>query len=444
MTGDSADDVDPQSRGDVRQPPGISRRGFLGAAGGLVAGAALAGAERELTSHSTPTLLGAGGRADSDNIVPFYGTHQGGISTPPQSHTYFAALDVITDERREVATLMQRWTAVAAKLCSGHSAGPTGADAAGVEPDSGETLDFGPARLTVNFGFGPALFGLCGADRFGLASNWPMPLVPLPKFPGDQLIASKTGGELTVHACADDPQVAFHAVRQLVRIARGVASIRWAQAGFNEILSSRGTPRNLMGFKDGTMNVTDAEMDEFVWAGGDEDQAWMRGGTYLVVRRIRMSLEHWDTQSLGTQERVIGRHKLSGAPLGKSNEFAPLDLEATDSNGQPVIPLDSHVRLCSPEDNWGQMMLRRSYAYNDGADPFLERGSPGVPRQTLDAGLFFVAYQQNPRLAFIPIFQKLAERDALNQFATHTGSAVVAIPPAAAHPGSWVGQQLLD
>jgi deferrochelatase/peroxidase EfeB len=432
---------DPPASDDARQPVPISRRGFLGAAGGLVAGAAFAGAERELPREHPPSV------GDDAKIatVPFYGIHQGGISTPPQRHSYFAALDVTTDERRQLVQVLQAWTEVAANLCSGRSAAPMTADAGSVEADSGEALGLGPARLTVNFGFGPSLFGLGAPDRFGLARNWPMPLIPLPNFPGDQLIASKTGGDLTIHACADDPQVAFHAVRQLVRTARRVATIRWAQAGFNEASAANGTPRNLLGFKDGTMNLTtDAEMDELVWAGGDGDQAWMQGGTYLVVRRIRVSLEQWDAQSLGTQERVIGRHKLSGAPLGKSGEFDRLDLDARDSNGRPVIPLDAHVRLASPQENWGQRMLRRSYAYNDGVDPFSARGSSGPPAQTLDAGLFFAAYQVDPRLSFIPIFQKLAESDALSRFTTHTGSAIAAIPPAAPHPGRWVGQQLLE
>jgi deferrochelatase/peroxidase EfeB len=408
----------------------VSRRNFLGAAGGLVAGAALVGARDQLTSRTPPAVR----TTDELDVEPFYGLHQGGITTAPQRHTYFAAFDVTTERRDELAALLQSWTSVAANLTSGRTAAPLVVDVAGIEPDSGETLGLQPARLTINFGFGPSLFGQGTPDRFGLAKDRPLWLIDLPPFPGDELIDSKTGGDLTIQACADDPQVAFHAVRQLARAAEGLASIRWSQAGFNEASASNGTPRNLTGFKDGTMNPrSDAELDRFVWVGG-EGPDWLTGGTYLVVRRIRIAFDLWDAESLGRQERVIGRHKVSGAPLGASNEFDELDLEAAYANGDLVIPYNSHVRLASLQENWGEMMLRRSYAYNDG----VERAS------TLDAGLFFAAYQRNPRLVFIPIFQRMAELDALGKFTTHTGSAVVAIPPAAAHSRHWVGQQLLE
>jgi deferrochelatase/peroxidase EfeB len=433
------DDDAPEEPADAQRSR-VSRRNFLGAAGGLVAGAALVGARDQLTSHKAATVR----NTDSDSVEPFYGLHQGGITTRPQSHTYFAALDVTTDRRSELAALLQSWTAVAANLTSGRTAAPLVTDVAAVEPDSGEAVGLGPARLTTNFGFGPGLFGRGAPDRFGLAKDWPVWLIDLPAFPGDELIESKTGGDLTIHACADDPQVAFHAVRQLVRAADGVATIRWSQAGFNEASASTGTPRNLMGFKDGTINPrTGAELDRFVWV-GHEGPDWLTGGTYLVVRRVRISFNQWDAEPLGSQERVIGRHKVSGAPLGKSNEFDELDLEAAYANGNLVIPYDSHVRLASPQENWGEMMLRRSYAYNDGVDPLVERRPPGGLAATLDAGLFFAAYQRNPRLVFIPIFQRMAELDALREFTTHTGSAVVAIPPAAARPGHWVGQQLFE
>ena len=198
-----------------------------------------------------------------------------------------------------------------------------------------------------------------------------------------------------------------------------------------------------MGFKDGIMNPTGDQLDQFVWV-GSEGPAWMRGGTYLVVRRIRISLEHWDSKSLGTQEAVIGRHKVSGAPLGESNESDPLNLTATDNDGNPFIPMGSHVRLSAPASNNGQMILRRGYAYNDGVDPFIERWPPWQQALMYDAGLLFAAYQRDPRKGFIPIFENLAENDSLGQFTTHTGSAIAAIPPAAPRPGTWVGQHLLE
>jgi deferrochelatase/peroxidase EfeB len=423
--------------------PRLSRRAFIAAGGAAGAGAVGAGALAaglKLSQSDAPVTSGAYRNA----AEPFYGIHQGGITTTPQSSTYFAAFDLTAERRDEVAELLRAWTAAAANLTAGRTAKPLPASGDASEPDSGEALGLGRSRLTINFGFGPGLFETNGTDRYGLRPRRPAALVELLAFPGDQLIEQKTGGDLTVQACADDPQVAFHAVRQLARGAAGVAAIRWVQAGFNETPASQGTPRNLMGFKDGTINpATAAQQARFVWA-GPEAPAWMRGGTYLVARRIRISLEHWDSKTLDTQEQVIGRYKVSGAPLGQAGEFDPLDLGATGAGGNPVIPADAHVRLSAPQANSGQMILRRSYAYNDGTDPFTERWPPWQQALMYDAGLLFCAYQRDPRTGFIAIFAKLAENDALGQFTTHTGSVIAALPPAAPAPGSFIGQQLLE
>ncbi len=413
----------------------VSRRAFLGAVGGLTAGAAAAGAATGQAWHEAAVVDGV-----HSGVEPFYGAHQGGITTTPQSHTSFAALDVTTDRRHQLVDLLRRWTTMAASLTQGDLAPASPGDGAAVAPDSGETVGLGPARLTVNVGFGPSLFGFDGPDRFELGDNLPMQLVTVPAFPGDRLVASNTGGDLTVHACADDPQVAFHAVRQLVRAGAGVTTLRWSQGGFNEVSAGIGTPRNLLGFKDGTVNpTTDVQTDDFVWVGA-EGPHWMVGGTYVVVRVIRMALAHWDDMPLRNQERVIGRHKLSGAPLGASDEFDVLDLKAKDDADRLVIPLDAHVRLASPQENWGQMMLRRSYSYSNG----VLDASPGRSDPVLDAGILFAAYQRSPRFAFIPIYRNLAQHDALGAFTTHVGSAIAALPPAPARPGEWIGQSLFE
>jgi len=199
----------------------FSRREFLGAISGVTAGAAGFGLGAELSTRDITTV----GSTNRRDIEPFYGTHQGGITTSGQSHTYFAALDVTTDERHELVKMLRNWTAIASNLTTGKTAVPMTSDPEGTEPDSGDTLDLGPARLTINIGFGPSLFGFDGPDRFGLANELPMQLVSLPAFPGDQMAQANIGGDLTIQACADDPQVAFHAVRQLVRAAVGVASM---------------------------------------------------------------------------------------------------------------------------------------------------------------------------------------------------------------------------
>jgi len=262
----------------------------------------------------------------------------------------------------------------------------------------------------------------------------------LPRFNGDQLIEARCGGDLSIQACADDPQVAFHAVRQLARLAYGAAEIRWVQTGFSAGGGNAGTPRNLMGFKDGTRNPGGADLGPAVWVGG-EGPAWMQGGSYLVARRIRIALEHWDRSETDYQEQVVGRHKLSGAPLGGHGEFDPPDFAAADKDGNPVIPEDAHIRLGAHETNAGAVILRRAYSYNDGANVIAERWPPWRQGMSYDAGLFFLAYQKDPRTGFIRIFERMAKLDAMNQFTTHVGSALFAIPPGA-EEGSFIGQRL--
>ncbi|MGH7059384.1 MAG: Dyp-type peroxidase, partial [Stellaceae bacterium] len=277
--------------------PNPTRRGLVRAAAGLAAaagsGLGMGGAARaEIGAGATGKTVPAG----ADAAEPFWGVNQGGIVTPAQSHSYFAALDLITTKRDDVVELLRVWTAAAARMTAGSPVGPIGGKPTLPSPDSGEALGLEPARLTLTFGFGAGLFAKDGKDRYGLAARRPVALVDLPRFNGDQLVATGTGGDLSVQACADDPQIAFHAVRQLARLAYGVAGMRWAQAGFLPGYPAQETPRNLMGFKDGTSNPAAADpkaMAKFVWV-ADEGPAWMQGGSYVVARRIRMALEHWD------------------------------------------------------------------------------------------------------------------------------------------------------
>jgi deferrochelatase/peroxidase EfeB len=310
--------------------------------------------------------------------------------------------------------------------------------------DSGETLGLSPARLTITFGFGAGVFVKDGKDRYGLASRRPEALVDMPRFPGDQFDEARTGGDLAVQACADDPQVAFHAIRQLARIADPAARLRWVQAGFTPAPTDE-TPRNLMGFKDGTFNPRagdPGEMAKFVWA-GREGPGWMEHGSYLVARRIRIALEHWDRMNVAFQEQTVGRHKYSGAPLGRRHELDPLDLAATDKDGNPVIAQNAHVRLAAPSSNGGTQILRRPYSYNDGVNFTAERWPPWRQGMEYDAGLFFIAYQRDPRSGFIPMYAKMSRFDMLNQFVTHVGGGLFACPGGAA-PGGYIGERLLE
>jgi deferrochelatase/peroxidase EfeB len=291
--------------------------------------------------------------------------------------------------------------------------------------------------LTITFGFGPTLFERDGEDRFGLVARRPEALAEIPPMPGDALRPELSGSDLCVQACADDSQVAFHAVRNLARIGRGTVGMRWSQLGFGRTSSTsqdQETGRNLFGFKDGTNNLKAEDVGSLnrnVWVGPSDGPAWMEGGTYLVSRRIRMLLEVWDRSSLEDQEKTFGRHKVSGAPIGRSEEFDAVDLEAKGEDGEPLIPADSHVRLGA---EGGESILRRSYSYTDGMDR---------ERDQLDAGLFFVCFQLDPRRQFASMQRRMAENDALNEYISHTGSAVFACPPGAGE-GGYVGEGLLD
>lgn len=425
----------------------LSRRRFLASAaavGGAAALASVAGYEIATLPSSAVGAEGAVGRpgtgksgmdAGASTVVPFDGEHQAGIVTPAQDRLAFAAFDLTTSERTDLADLLATWTDAARRMTAGLPIGDVAGAPLAPPVDTGEAFGLAPARLTITVGFGPTLFD----RRFGLAARRPDALSELPAFPGDALEAGRCGGDIGVQACADDPQVAFHAVRNLARLARGVAVVRWFQLGFGRTASTssaQATPRNLMGFKDGTNNIVaeDAEaIGRFVWVGDDTDQTWMRGGSYLVIRRIRMRIESWDRTSLGEQERVIGRHKTTGAPIGAVGEHEPVPLASTGPDGTPVIAADAHVRLAAPDSNAGQRILRRGYSFTDGIDP--RTGE-------LDAGLFFVCYQRDPRRGFVAVQERLSSGDALNEYIRHTGSAVFACPPGT-EPGSHWGAGLM-
>jgi deferrochelatase/peroxidase EfeB len=421
-----------------------TRRGFLVTTAGLVATAGSAVRAGAAGAAQAKDAAGAP-RRSKDQVESFWGKHQGGIVTPAQAHTYFASFDLETAKRDELVAMLRRWTSAAARMSTGLPAESLSQGAESAAVDTGDVVGVPPSRLTLTFGFGAGLFDKDGKDRYGLAGRRPEALVDMPTFAGDQLVAASTGGDLSVQACADDTQVAFHAVRQLARLASDVAQIRWVQTGFIADFGAKSTPRNLMGFKDGTGNLSvgdSAALDQFVWV-GREGPAWMRGGSYLVVRRSRIALEHWDRMAVSFQEQTFGRHKLSGAPLGKKNEFDALDLELTDHDGNALILDNAHVRLANHASNDGARILRRSYSYNDGVNFTAERWPPWRQAMEYDAGLLFVCYQRDPRSGFIRIFDRMSKFDMMNQFVTNTGSGLFACPGGAAE-GEFIGQQLFE
>jgi deferrochelatase/peroxidase EfeB len=407
---------------------GISRRRLLAVAGAAAGGLAIGG----LAGGAIGVAAAADDGGSSGGVVAFHGPHQAGIATAAQDRLLFASFDVVSTRRAELEGLLRDWTAAAERLTRGLPVEEPASSAALPPTDTGEAAGLPPARLTLTVGFGPTLFDRDGVDRFGLASARPAALADLPAFPGDSLELARSGGDLCVQACGDDPQVLFHAVRNLARIGRGVVRVRWSQEGFGRTSSTtagQSTPRNLLGFKDGTDNLRagSAEFDPNVWVQPGDEPGWMVDGSYLVARRIRNLVEIWDRSSLAEQERVIGRVRSTGAPLGGSEEREPIDLSATDAAGQPVIDPDSHVALAN-QDALGIHILRRGYNFTDGLDPKVAQ---------LDAGLFFIAYQRDPRAQFVPMQARLARSDLLDEYIKHVGSAVFAVPPGVEPGGTW-------
>jgi deferrochelatase/peroxidase EfeB len=411
----------------------VSRRGLIGggAAAVGVAGAYVVG--HEAAGTPGPAVAPADDAVASS--YPFRGAHQAGIVTPAQDRLHFAAFDVRTDSRDELVALLQAWTEAAERMTRGEGAGPVGPTqgAADLPPDdTGEAIGLSPSGLTITFGFGPGLF-----TRFGLEGRRPEALRDLPHFPGDNLDPARSGGDLCIQACAQDPQVAVHAIRNLARIGFGTVAVRWSQLGFGRTSTTstaQSTPRNLFGFKDGTANVKAEEaeaLDDFVWVqDGDDGADWLAGGSYLITRRINMTIEVWDRQPLADQEDFIGRAKASGAPLSGGEEFTEPDFRMPGRDG-PVIPRDAHVRIVHPTKNDGARMLRRGYNFVDGSDAL----------GGLDAGLFFIAFVRDPETQFIPLQNRMAQMDALMEYLKFTSSAIFAVPPGAG-PGEYVGQAL--
>jgi len=408
--------------------PNMSRRTMLGMAG---AGVALAGAGAAVGIAATSGSDGSpfGPVADA---VGFYGDHQAGITTPSQDRMHFVALDVVDGDRARLAALLRTWSAAAERLTVG--AEVTGRGAVGGNPDAppddnGEALGLPPSQLTLTVGFGGSLFD----QRFGLADKKPAALADLPHFTGDQLDPARSGGDLCIQACANDPQVAVHAIRHLVRMGFGTTAVRWSQLGFGRTSSTsttQATMRNMFGFKDGTRNIKaedPAALRDHVWAAPGDGPEWMTGGSYLVARRIRMHIEIWDRTSLNEQESIVGRLKGSGAAPGRAGEFDEPDFVTSGNDGRPLLGDDAHIRLASAEANGGVKILRRGYNFVDGAD--------GAGH--LDAGLFFVGFMRDPHKQFVPLQRALAKSDRMMEYIEHTGSASFAVPPGVRRGGHW-------
>ncbi|WP_420481463.1 Dyp-type peroxidase [Arthrobacter jiangjiafuii] len=420
--------------------PGLNRRHLLlgGAATGLgalaAAGIQLAGSRPgsgrpAANADHRAEAAGAGldtTGANGTSVVPFYGVRQSGIETPAQAHAVFLALDLKPDlTAQRLAALLRLLTEDAAALTQGRPA------LADTEPE----LAVQPARLTVTFGFGPALVALAAPEK---SPPW---LKPLPAFGIDRLKPEYTGGDLLIQICADDPVAVAHARRMLLKDSRSFASLRWVQSGFLHAYgagTAGATPRNLFGQKDGSGNprVGSAEFDRVVW-GDSAVKPWLENGTSLVIRRIAMNLDTWDELDRRGREESVGRTLASGAPLTGTAEHDEPDFAARGPLGFPVIADSSHLRRARPDDA-RQRIFRRPYNYDDA--PAAADGTPGG---ISNSGQIFVSYQADVDRQFVPIQQRLDQLDILNEWTVPVGSAVFAVPPGV-FEGGFIGEQLFS
>ena len=391
----------------------MDRREFLKKAG--IGGAGLALGLSGASAFFANKEQGSKNIADGQEEISFYGKHQAGITTPMQKNIYFVVLDLRTTDKNELIQLFKEWTDYSQKLVNGELVKKDGSNALLPPSDTGETVGLNPYRLTLTFGVSASFL-----TKLGLEKKRPKLFRDLPAFPKEQLRDQYTGGDIVIQACADDEQVAFHAVRNLIRKGRNKVTMKWSQSGFAAIGDRMETPRNLFGFKDGTANVTtEKDFDKVVWA---DSQDWMKNGSYMAVRRIIMHLETWDRTNLQEQENTFGRYKESGAPFGKKNEFDEVDLS--------LLPVDSHVRLAKEVD---LPILRRSYSYSDGIDP--KTGQ-------FDAGLLFIAFQKDPD-RFVKIQTNLGADDKMNEYVTHIGTGLFACF-GGVKEGGYIGQDLFE
>jgi deferrochelatase/peroxidase EfeB len=414
----------------------LNRRNFLkgtaaGAAGTALAGGVLIEGARQDAYAATQASSGTAEAA----WYPFHGANQAGILTPgpsaKQPFTCVAAFDSMTPDKAALSGLLQTVTTRARFL----TAGGIPPDLGGSQPPSDSDV-LGPVvpadGLTVTLSVGSTLFD----ERYGISASKPRELKPMEPFPNDSLDAAWLHGDLLVQFSANHPDTIHHAVRDLVKHTRDGMQLRWKMEGYNSPPRPSGTARNLLGFKDGTANPTGSLASDLVWVDATDDStgepAWTRGGSYLVVRLIRMLVEVWDRVSINEQEGVFGRRRDTGAPLDGASEFDIPDYKA-DPHGY-VIPLDSHMRLANPRtpQTANQRLIRRSYNYDLGVDL----------NGNLQAGHIFIAYQQDVERQFETVQNRLIN-EPLADYVQPFGGGYFFTLPGVRDANDWYGKAML-
>jgi deferrochelatase/peroxidase EfeB len=350
--------------------------------------------------------------------IPFHGEHQAGIMNPPPPAGCFVSFNVTATDRGDLIDLLKTLTARARFLTAGGT--PPNFGTASPPADSGTLGAVVPADgLTVTVGLGATLFD----DRFGIADRKPAHLKPMTSFPNDDLNPALCGGDLLLQICAGSFDTALHALRDIAKHTRGGMQILYRQDGYVSPQRPVGVPRNNFGHMDGIANpnVADSEVAKrLLWVvPGIGEPRWATGGSYHVLRLIRMYIEFWDRVSLNEQQTMIGRDRASGAMFGATGVTEVFDYANKDPKGK-VMPLTAHIRLSNPRTRASEdsRIFRRGYNYDNGVD---EAGN-------LDMGLVFNCFQQNLVRQFVANQKRLIGEPMVDYIAPVGGGYFFAVP----------------
>ncbi len=407
------------SKLDNQKSSSVTRRSFLKMMGiggaGVVIGASGAGSVFSFKSmFDTP-------EDEEKDAYEFYGKVQAGVTTPTQKTCNFVSLELKSKDKNAIKDMFKEWTKMAANMTDGDAVEKDSKNPLLPPVDTGEAIGLGASKLTITFGVSKSFL-----KKLGLSNKIRKDYKDLPHFPNDQITDDYSDGDIMIQVCSNDEQVTFHAVHNLIRPFRDLIKVKWSQNGFVSV-KGKETPRNLMAFKDGTVNPRKTnEYKDYVYI----DDGWAKNGTYCIIRRIQIHIETWDRTALEEQEATFGRKRASGAPLTGKKEFDEMDLKAKDSTGEYVIPKDAHVRLAKEAKT---SIKRRAYNYTAGTNE--KTGN-------LETGLLFICFQKSPQ-QFIDIQNHLGHQDKLNEYITHRGTATFIVLPGV-QKGGYLGESLFN